>query len=398
MNSQELMNLESQVVMQTYKRFPIVLEKGEGPYVWDKDGKKYLDFLSGIAVNALGHSHPKLVAALTEQISKLMHISNLYYHEAGIILAQLLNRLAFPGKVFYCNSGAEANEAAIKLARKYGKTKLGEGKTEIITTLHSFHGRTLGALAATGQPKYQDAFQPLPGNFTYVPFNDLAAVEKAVNEKTCAVMVEPIQGESGVHPADLEYLQGLRKLCTEKGILLILDEVQTGIGRTGKFFAYQHYGIEPDVLTMAKGIAGGMPMGAILACQDFADILVAGDHGTTFGGSPLACTSALTTLNIIQEEQVVKNAEQMGIYFQEKLEELKKTTGEINLVRGKGLMLGMELSKIKAKDLVDKALTKGLLLNAIGDHVVRFLPPLIIEKTDVDKCIEILTKIIEELK
>lgn len=398
MNSQELIKLESQVLMQNYKRFPVVLEKGEGVYVWDKEGKKYLDFLSGIAVNALGHNHPKLVQALSEQIGKLIHISNYYHHEAGILLGELLNKIAFPGKVFYCNSGTEANEAAIKLARKYGKTKLGDGKTEIITTLQSFHGRTIGSLAATGQPKYQEDFQPLPLGFIHVPFNDLEAIEKAVSEKTCAIMIEPIQGESGVYPASLEYLQGLRKICDEKGILLILDEVQTGIGRTGKMFAYEHYGIQPDIITMAKALGGGVPIGSMLMKPEFGEILVAGDHGTTFGGNPLACTAGLTTIKTVLEEKLVEKAAQTGAYFKGKLEELSQKSGEIAIIRGKGLMLGIELKKIKAKDLVDKALEKGLILNGIGNHVIRFVPPLITGKEHIDEAVVILDQCLNELK
>jgi len=397
MNSQELINLESQVLLQNYKRFPVVFEKGEGAYLWDKEGKKYLDFLSGIAVNALGHNHPQLVQALTEQIGRFIHLSNYYHHEAGILLGELLNKLAFPGRVFYCNSGTEANEAAIKLARKYGKINLG-GKNQIITTHNSFHGRTIGSLAATGQPKYQEDFQPLPGGFVYVPFNDLAAMEKAVTEETCAIMVEPIQGESGVYPASLEYLQGLRKLCDEKGILLILDEVQTGIGRTGKMFAHQHYGILPDVMTLAKGLGAGVPIGAMVIKEELSGVLVPGDHGTTFGGNPLACMAALTTLKVILEDQLLEKVEEIGGYLWSKLEELQKSSGQIELIRGKGLMLGIELKDIKSKDLVDKAFTKGLILNAIGEKIVRFVPPLIIGKEEVDEASKILAECIAELK
>jgi len=398
MDSQELIDLESQVLLQNYKRFPIVFAKGEGVYLWDKEGKKYLDFLSGIAVNALGHSHPKLVAALCTQVGQLMHISNYYHHEAGILLGELLNKLTFPSRVFYCNSGTEANEAAIKLARKYGKTKLGEGKTQIITTLDSFHGRTMGALAATGQPKYQEAFQPLPPGFAHVPFNDLEAMEKAVSEATCAVMVEPIQGESGVHPASLEYLQGLRKLCTKKGILLILDEIQTGLGRTGKMFAYQHYGIVPDLLILAKALGGGFPIGAMVMKEELGQILVPGDHGTTFGGNPLACTAALTTVRTILEEGLLEKAAQMGEYFWSKLEELQKTSGQIKLIRGKGLMLAVELKEIKAKAVAEQALAQGLVLNNTGEYVLRFLPPLIITKEQVDEGVKILGECLAQLK
>lgn len=394
MNSKELMEKESQVILGTYKRFPVVLEKGQGARVWDKDGKEYLDFLAGIAVNSLGHNHPKLTKALNEQIGKLMHISNLYYNEVGILLADLLIKLTFPGKVFYCNSGTEANEAAIKLARKYGKTKLG-GKTEIITTLGSFHGRTLGSLAATAQPKYQEAFQPLPGDFVYVPYNDLEAMEKAITSQTCAIMVEPIQGEGGVHPAQMEYLQGLRDICQKNNILLILDEVQTGIGRTGKMFAYQHYGIEPDVMTLAKGLGGGFPLGAMLVAEKYTDVLVPGDHGTTFGGNPLACRAALTTLETILEEKLVENALETGAYFFAKLQQMGE---EIDVVRGKGLMVGIDLKTVNAKELVAKALEKGLILNATGDKTVRFVPPLIVKKEEIDQCIAVLQEIIEELK
>lgn len=398
MNTEELINLESQVLLQNYKRFPAVFVKGQGAYLWDKEGKKYLDFLSGIAVNALGHNHPKLVEALTKQIGQLIHVSNYYHHEPGILLGELLNKLAFPGKVFYCNSGTEANEAAIKLARKYGNIKLGAGKTEIITTTNSFHGRTMGSLAATGQPKYQEAFAPLPGDFVYVPYNDLEAIEKAISERTCAIMVEPIQGESGVHPASLEYLQGLRKLCDQKGILLILDEVQTGIGRTGKMFAYQHYGIEPDVMTLAKGLGAGVPIGAMLIKEEFSGILVPGDHGTTFGGNPLACTAGLTTIKTLLEEELVENSAQMGQYLWEKLAQLQENNGPIQSIRGKGLMLAVDLQELKAKDVVDKAFAKGLILNTTGEKTIRFVPSLIIGEEQIDEGIQILKQCFQELK
>lgn len=367
------------------------MEKGKGAYVWDKEGKKYLDFLSGIAVNALGHGHPVLLQALKNQLEKLTHISNYYYHESAIKLAEMIVEKAFLGKVFYCNSGTEANEAAIKLARKYGQNK---GKTEIITTLNSFHGRTLGSLAATGQVKYQTSFQPLPSGFTYVTFNDLAAVEKALNEKTCAIMLEPIQGESGIHPATREYLQGLRKICEQNDLLLILDEVQTGVGRTGKMFAYQHYGITPDIMTMAKALGGGIPIGAMLVGEKYAHVLQPGDHGTTFGGNPLACTAALATMEIILQEDLCAKAAELGFYLQEKLLELE----EVKEVRGKGLMLALELTKLNSKEVVEKSLGNGLLLNAIGEHTVRLLPPLIINKEDIDQMIDILSKTIAQMK
>ncbi|MHB0913613.1 MAG: acetylornithine transaminase [Armatimonadota bacterium] len=374
--------MDSDYVMHTYARQPIVLVRGDGMKVWDADGKEYLDFLAGIAVNGLGHAHPVLVSAISEQAARLMHVCNLYYVPEQPALAKRLVELSGLGKVFFANSGAEANEAAIKLARKWA-----QGRYEIITAQGSFHGRTFGAVTATAQPKYHQGFEPMLPGFTYVPYNDLSALADAVTERTCAVMLEPIQGESGVKPASLEYLQGVRRLCDERNLLLILDEVQTGLGRTGLWFGHQHYGVKPDIMTLAKTLGGGFPIGACLATKSVAEAFVPGNHASTFGGNPLACAAALATLTVMEQDRLVENAAEVGGYFMDRLRSLHE---EITEVRGKGLMIGIELSGGNAPSVAARCLSMGLIVNTIGEKVIRFLPPLIAKKEHVDIALGVL--------
>lgn len=393
MQTKDIIRLDQQYYMRTFARFPIALSHGSGMKVWDMEGKEYLDFLGGIAVNVLGHNHPQLVEAISRQAAKLIHISNLFYSEPQAILAEKLVGL-FGGKarVFMANSGAEANEGAIKLVRKYAAEQ-GKGKFAIITTQHSFHGRTLATLTATGQPKYQEGFGPLPGGFTYAPYNDLAALKALVTDETCAIMVEPIQGESGVHVGTQQYLQGLRELCDQHGMLLIFDEIQTGVGRTGKMFAFEHYNVKPDVITLAKGLGGGVPIGAVIAREEAANAFKPGDHGTTFGGNPLACAAALATLETIEQEDLLVNARQTGAYFRERLQELQKKHAMITEVRGQGLIIGAQLN-CPGRPLVEAVLQQGAIINCAGGDVLRFVPPLIVSKPDVDVLIEILDKVL----
>lgn len=391
-----VMRMHEQYVMHTFNRQPVVFVRGQGMKVWDIHGKEYLDFLAGIAVNGLGHSHPKLAAAISEQAGRLMHVSNLYYVPQQGLLAKRLVELSGMGKVFFCNSGAEANEAAIKLTRKWSKVNLGSERYEIITAEGSFHGRTLATVTATAQPKYHKGFEPMMPGFKYVPFNDLEALRAAISEKTCAVMLEPIQGESGVRPSSPEYLAGVRELCDEYGLLLILDEVQTGLGRTGKWFAHEHYGIKPDVMTLAKTLGGGFPIGACLATDKVASVFQPGDHAATFGGNPLACTAALAFLSIVDEERLVQNAAEVGAYFNAKLEAMKDARQDIVDVRGKGLMVAIELRRVDAPLVALNCLRNGLIVNPIGQSTIRFLPPLIVQKEDVNNAVSILDAVLSE--
>jgi predicted acetylornithine/succinylornithine family transaminase len=393
-DSQAVMEMDSAYVMHTVRRQPLVLVRGEGARVWDAEGKEYLDFLAGIAVNGLGHAHPRLVESIRNQAGKLMHVSNLYYIPEQPLLAKKLVELSGLGKAFFCNSGAEANETAIKLARKWSYKTHGEDKYEIITALKSFHGRTMGAITATGQPKYHKGFSPMLPGFKYVPYNDISALEEAVGPNTAAIMLEPVQGESGVHPASLEYMKRVRNLCDEKGILLILDEVQTGLGRTGKWFGFDHYGIKPDIMSLAKTLGGGFPIGACVATSSVADAFEPGDHASTFGGNPLACAAALTTLQVMEDEDLIGNAARVGSYFKSALNGIKAKTGAVADVRGLGLMLGMELSGGNAQQVAAECLKRGLIINPIGLDVIRFLPPLMIGEADVDSAVKILQDVI----
>lgn len=396
MGNQNIVEAGQQYVMNTYGRLPLALVRGQGARVWDADGKEYLDFVAGIAVNSLGHNHPALTKAITEQAGQLLHVSNLYWIEPQVKLAKLLVENSCCGKVFFANSGAEANEGAIKLARKYAKEHYGEDKFEIITMNKSFHGRTLATLAATGQDKFHQDFKPLPVGFKYVPFNDLSALEAAVGPHTCAIMLEPIQGEGGVYPAEPDYLSKVRQLCDEHNLLLIFDEVQTGIGRSGELFAYQLYGVEPDIMTLAKGLGGGVPIGAFLAKDEVAAAMKPGDHGSTFGGNPLATAAATAVLETILADGFLADVREVAGYFKAKLEELAAKYPVVKEVRGKGLLVGMELD-VAAAGVVNDCREQGLLINGVAENVLRFLPPLIITKADVDEAVAILDRTLAKL-
>ncbi|MFZ5942575.1 MAG: aspartate aminotransferase family protein [Bacillota bacterium] len=371
-------------VMNTYKRLPKVFVKGEGTYVWDSEGKKYLDFVSGIAVNSLGHCPKVVTDAVKAQVEQLIHCSNLYWIEPQIKLAQVLVENSSCDKAFFCNSGTEANEAAIKLARKWGK-----GRYEIITMEQSFHGRTIGSLTATGQEKYRKDFMPLPEGFKYVPFNNLAALEGALTEKTCAVMVEPIQGEGGINVPTGEYMQGVEEFCRKNNLLLIVDEVQTGMGRTGKAFGYQNFSISPDIITMAKALGGGVPIGAMLAKDEVAVAFVPGDHAATFGGNPLATAAALAASSVLLDEKFLAAVVEKGEYFKNKLVRLQDKIPQITKVKGLGLMVGCEL-EVDAMPIVEHCLEKGVLINAVGGKILRFVPPLTVSKEEIDQVVEIV--------
>jgi len=390
-----LINDSDNYLFSTYKRYPIVLIRGEGSRVWDQDGKEYLDFVSGIAVCNLGHCHPKIVDAITKQARTLIHVSNLYHIKPQIELARLLVESSFADKVFFCNSGAEANEGAIKLARKYMRDTYGKERSEIIVMDNSFHGRTLATLTATGQEKFKAGFDPLMPGFKHVPFNDIEAVSQAVTDKTGAILVEPIQGEGGVNCPSDNYLPELRALCDEKKILLILDEVQVGMGRTGRLFAYEHYGITPDIMTLAKALAGGLPIGALLARKEVAASFTPGTHASTFGGNPLVTAAAIASLTTINNSSFLEHCRTMGNYLMDQLNRLKKKNPSIREVRGKGLLVGMELDQ-PAADIVDKCLEKGLLINCVQEKVLRFLPPLTITKKEIDQAVSTLEEVLSQ--
>ncbi|PKN77053.1 MAG: acetylornithine transaminase [Deltaproteobacteria bacterium HGW-Deltaproteobacteria-10] len=394
MNEKELMALADENIMNTYKRFPIVLVKGMGQKVWDVNGKEYLDFVSGIAVCSLGHSHPRVVAALKEQVEILSHVSNLYYTEPQIRLAKMLTDNSFADKVFFCNSGAEANEAAIKLARKYAHEKSGDDAFELITMKDSFHGRTMATITATGQEKFQFGFTPLLEGFTYVPFNDLNALENAITKKTCGIMLEPIQGEGGVIIPDGQYLAAVREICNRHDILMILDEVQTGIGRTGKLFGYEHSGITPDIMTLAKALGNGFPVGAMLATNKIAQAFSPGNHASTFGGNPLAMAAANATMETILQEGLLDACRKRGEYFLNELKKLQTKHTIIKDVRGMGLMIACGLN-IEGGEIVNKCMQKGVLINCTGGKTLRFVPPLIISNQDVDQVINVLDEVME---
>jgi acetylornithine/N-succinyldiaminopimelate aminotransferase len=397
MDSQTLMMLSEKVVANTYARYSVLLVRGKGTRVWDWEGEEYLDFVSGLAVCNLGHCHPKVVKAIQDQAEKLIHVSNFYYIEPQIQLASLLCQNSFADKVFFCNSGAEANEGAMKLARKYAKEKMGKDRHEIITMERSFHGRTLATLTATAQEKFHKGYEPLMPGFKYVPFNDIEAVKNAIDSKTCAIMLEPIQGEGGVNCPSEGYLKTLRKICDETGILLIFDEVQVGMGRTGKLFAYEHEGVEPDMLTLAKSLAGGVPIGALLIKRGISDSFKPGDHASTFGGNPLATAAGVAALTTILEEGMLENCQKMGDYFLAQLKEIQGKFPFIKEVRGKGLILGMEL-KIDGSSIVKEMLKKKILINCTMGNVLRFLPPLIVTQEEIDRVVKALEEVFHELK
>lgn len=392
MTNEEIFQKDQENYMPVFARYQLVLSHGEGVYAYDTNGKKYIDYLGGIAVNVLGHGHPKLVKAISDQAAKMIHCSNLYYTQVQAELAEKLVKLSGLGKVFLANSGAEANEGAMKLARKFAH-QTNPDKSEIITANHCFHGRTLATLTATAQPKYQKGLEPLPAGFRYVDYNDIDALKAMMSEKTCAVMLEPIQGEGGVNIPDQEYLKQVRALCDQYGAALILDEIQTGIGRTGTMFAYEQFGIKPDIVTLAKGLAGGVPVGAFIASDTYAAAFHAGDHGSTFGGNPLACAAANTVLDTIAEENLLQNAKEVGAYFMAELKKLQvKYSGLIAEVRGKGLIIGAELTK-PGREIVDACLQDGAIINCTAGNVLRFVPPLIVTKANVDELIVILDKV-----
>ena len=389
---EQIYEIDARDYLPVFARYKIVLDRGEGVYVYDTQGKKYIDFLGGIAVNVLGHGYPALVDAVAAQSKKMIHCSNLYYTETQADAAAKLAARFGGGKVFFGNSGAEANEGAIKLARKYAHT-ISPDKSEIICAWHSFHGRTLATLTATGQPKYQEGFGPLPGGFSYVDFGDYDALEKMVSEKTCAVMLETIQGEGGVHVPPQDYFQKVRALCDKYNAVLILDEIQSGMGRTGKFFAFEHFGVKPDIVTLAKGLAGGVPIGAFIAMDKVAEAFHAGDHGSTFGGNPLACAAANAVLDAMTPE-FLGNVWEMGEYFKGRLMALQtKLPWFIKEVRGMGLILGMEITK-EGRDIVNACLDEGAIINCTAGNVLRFVPPLIVTKSEIDEVVNVLERVL----
>lgn len=381
--------------MNTYSRFPVVFVKGRGTKLYDQEGKEYIDFVAGVAVNILGHCNHQVTVAIQKQVQRLMHVSNLYYNEPQVHLAKLLVKHSFADKVFFCNSGAEANEAAIKLARKAAKVRGGNDRYEIITMINSFHGRTLATLTATGQEKIQSGFEPLVPGFKYVPYNDISAVEKAIGPRTAAVMVEPIQGEGGVQIPSDDYLPALRKLCDEHGLFLILDEVQTGMGRTGKLFAYEHTGIQPDMMTLAKGLGNGFPIGALLAEGQVAEAFGPGSHASTFGGNPVACAAATAVLEtLLEDDHILENCQRMGEYLVKQLTEMAEDYTFVRSVRGKGLLVGMDLM-MDGRPIASECLSEGIIINCTAEKVLRFIPPLIITQEEIDQLIAVLDRIFQ---
>lgn len=391
-----LQSLDSQYAFQNYgARLPVALVRGEAMRLFDADGKSYLDFLGGIAVTILGHNHPKVTAAIVKQAGEILHASNFFYIEPQVHLAAKLSQIAAEAhggnwRTFFCNSGAEANEAAIKIARRLAFDNGEKQRVEIVTLQKSFHGRTLGALAATGQPKYQEGFGPMPLGFIHSAFDSIADLQRNVSEKTAAVMFEPILGESGVLPLSDEFILAAREICDKNGALLVIDEVQSGCGRTGKFWAHEHLGVKPDIIPMAKGLANGVPIGAVTAREEIARALTPGTHGTTFGGNFLASSAALATIGAIFDENLMENAAIVGDYFREKLENWATKTGAVEEIRACGLMLGVTLNQPKAVLMRNEAMKNGLIFNAVGDTILRFLPPLICSKSNVDEAMEIL--------
>jgi acetylornithine aminotransferase/acetylornithine/N-succinyldiaminopimelate aminotransferase len=393
-DTKTLLEWANTYLFQNYARAPLCLVRGEGARVWDTDGKEYLDFVGGIAVDALGHSHPKIVGAIREQATALLQVSNLYQIPSQIHLAKLLCEHSFADRVFFCNSGTEANEAAIKLARKYAKETRASDCVDIVTMRGAFHGRTLGALSATPNEKYQHGFEPLVPGFKYVPYGDLRAAERAVDNRTAAILVEPVQGEGGVNVAPEGYLAGLRRVCDETGALLMLDEIQTGMGRTGRLWAYQHSGVEPDVMTLAKALASGVPIGALLARERCARVMMAGSHGTTFGGNPFATTVGVATVTTMLEDRLPERAARLGELLFGRLRALAARLPTIREVRGQGLLVGIELDR-PAGPVVDACRDRGLLVLTAGEKVLRMTPPLVIDEADVERAVAIVGDVLE---
>ncbi len=388
------MSLADKYMFKTYARFPLTLVRGDGCRVWDEDGKEYLDFVGGIAVCALGHSSPIVSKALEHQSKELVHVSNLYYTRPQTELARLLVENSFADRVFFCNSGAEANEAAIKLARRYANEKFGPQRHLIISMEDSFHGRTMATLSATGQEKIKAGYNPLLEGFTFVPFNDLESLDRALDESVCAVMLEPIQGEGGVVVPDAGYLKGVKALCQDREALLIFDEVQVGMGRTGKLFAHEHYGITPDIMTLAKALGNGLPIGAMLAIEELSNAFGAGSHATTFGGTPLVTAVSKAVVTSLLEDGWIDHCRVVGDYFKGRLEELAKKYDFIKEVRGQGLILGVEMMRPGAA-VVKAMMEKGFLINCTQEKVLRFIPPLIVEKEEIDLLVETLENVLD---
>lgn len=388
MDIDNIKDMYGKYVLATYARQEMCLVKGDGVWVWDIDGKKYLDFFPGWAVSGIGHRHPRVIRRLEEQLGKILHVSNNYYNDVQPFLAEKIIGHSFPGKVFFANSGAEANECAIKLARRYGSPE----RYEIITMERSFHGRTLATLTATGQDKAKNGFSPLPEGFKHVPFNDIKAFEKAVTPRTVAVLIEPIQGEGGINVPDAGYMRELKDICVRKDMLFMVDEVQTCMGRTGEMFAYKHFGIEPDVMTLAKSLGGGLPIGAAVIADKYSGVLSAGTHASTFGGSPVICAAALGVFEAIEEEDLIGNAVRMGEYIAEKLGRMKKVNPVIEEVRGKGLMIGVKLGVADASGIAERCREDGLLINCTQKNVLRIMPPVTVTKENIDMAMEKLSK------
>jgi acetylornithine/N-succinyldiaminopimelate aminotransferase len=399
MNDQKktTIDLADKYMFKTYARFPLTLVRGDGCRVWDEDGKEYLDFVGGIAVCALGHSSPIVSKALERQSKELVHVSNLYYTRPQTELARLLVENSFADRVFFCNSGAEANEAAIKLARRYANEKFGPQRHLIISMEDSFHGRTMATLSATGQKKVKAGYNPLLEGFTFVPFNDLESLDQALDESVCAVMLEPIQGEGGVVLPDAGYLKGVKALCQDREALLIFDEVQVGMGRTGKLFAHEHYEVTPDIMTLAKALCNGLPIGAMLAIEELSNAFGAGSHATTFGGTPLVTAVSKAVVTSLLEDGWIDHCRVVGDYFKERLEELAKKYDFIKEVRGQGLILGVEMMRPGA-EVVKAMMEKGFLINCTQEKVLRFIPPLIVEKEEIDLLVETLENVLDQLK
>ncbi len=382
-------------IFGTYARFPVAFVKGEGCRLWDDAGREYLDFLAGIAVCSLGHCHPEVTRAITENADKLVHVSNLFYTYPQVELAADLTRLSFADKVFFCNSGAEANEAAIKLARKYSRDRFGPGRHHIITMKDSFHGRTMATLSATGQSKLHNGFEPLMNGFSFVDFGSLPAVEAAITDKTCAVMLEPVQGEGGLNFPPPGYLKKLKALCRDKNLLLIFDEVQSGMGRTGSLFAYEQEDVTPDIMSLAKALAGGLPMGAMLATDEVGTAFTPGTHASTFGGGPLVASAALATLRIISDPGFLAKVRETGAYFLDRLAWIKSRHSLVRAVRGRGLMVGLDL-EVPGAGFVSACLEKGMVINCTHEKVLRFVPPLIVGPPEIDRLIAVLDEILDK--
>ncbi len=397
MLTEQLRDDADRYLMNTYARQPISIARGRGARVYDLEGREYVDFVGGIAVNILGHNHPDLMLAIQKQIVQVIHTSNLYYTVPQVQLAKALVERSFAKKVFFCNSGAEANEAAIKLARRHGHEKRGPECFEIVTMKNSFHGRTLATIAATGQDKVKKGFEPVTPGFVHVPFNDLEALEQAVTERTAAVMLEPIQAEGGVHVAARPYLARVRDLCRQRDVVLIFDEVQTGMGRTGTLFAYEQFGVQPDIMTLAKGLGGGVPIGACLATDEVARVFAPGSHASTFGGNPLACAAGSAVLRTLTEGRVLEHAKRMGEHLAKGLQDCKERNSTVREVRGLGLLQGMELQH-EGKPVVEACLTRGLLINCTMDRVLRFVPPLVITQAEIDRLLDTLPHVLTKPK